>query len=52
MTTGIAIFIGIGIFVEVYYWIFWFPKAYKKGSTQEIREIKKVVNAYKNGEIP
>lgn len=26
--------------IEIYYWFIWFPKAWKNGSTREIRDLK------------
>lgn len=47
MSVGESIFVLAVAVIEVYYWFFWFPKAYKNGSTREIRDIKQVVASFK-----
>lgn len=37
------------IIMEIYYWFFWFPKAWRTGATREIRHLKygmKVLSRY------
>ena len=42
MSIGMKIFIGISVIGELFYWLVWFPKAWKTGATKEIRDLKVV----------